>query len=98
MLAYVKSQFASEGTKLDVDVLGERCIQGITANPDRMRDSVLQSASIATALNPILGYEASTALVAPHDSLCSEQPLKLRICSIVSCYLEKRAGRSFCPP
>jgi aspartate ammonia-lyase len=47
-----------------VDVLGERCIEGITANPDRMRDSVLQSASIATALNPILGYEASTALVA----------------------------------
>jgi aspartate ammonia-lyase len=46
-----------------VDVLGERCVKGITANVDRMRDSVMQSASIVTALNPILGYEAATALV-----------------------------------
>jgi len=29
-----------------------------------MRDTVLGSASIATALSPLLGYEASTALVA----------------------------------
>ncbi|MEE6165730.1 MULTISPECIES: aspartate ammonia-lyase [unclassified Mycolicibacterium] len=47
-----------------VDVLGERCIQGITANVEHMRDTVLRSASIATALNPVLGYEAATALVA----------------------------------
>ncbi|KAA0085886.1 aspartate ammonia-lyase [Mycolicibacterium sp. P9-64] len=47
-----------------VNVLGERCIRGITANADHMRDTVLQSASIATALNPVLGYEAATALVA----------------------------------
>jgi aspartate ammonia-lyase len=47
-----------------VNVLGERCIRGITANADHMRDAVLQSASIATALNPVLGYEAATALVA----------------------------------
>jgi len=47
-----------------VNVLGERCIQGITANPEHMRDTVLGSASIATALSPLLGYEASTALVA----------------------------------
>ncbi len=47
-----------------VNVLGERCIQGITANPERMRDAVLGSASIATALSPILGYETATALVA----------------------------------
>ncbi len=46
-----------------VDVLGERCIQGITANPAHMRDTVLRSASIATALNPLLGYEVATALV-----------------------------------
>ena len=31
---------------------------------DSMRDAVLGSASIATALSPLLGYEASTALVA----------------------------------
>lgn len=47
-----------------VDVLGERCIDGITANVDRMRNAVLGSASIATALNPVLGYEAATAVVA----------------------------------
>jgi aspartate ammonia-lyase len=34
------------------------------ANADRMRDAVLGSASIATALNPFLGYESATALVA----------------------------------
>jgi aspartate ammonia-lyase len=28
-----------------------------------MRDAVLDSASIAAALNPVLGYEAATALV-----------------------------------
>jgi aspartate ammonia-lyase len=47
-----------------VNILGERCIQGITANTERMRNAVLESASIATALNPLLGYEAATALVA----------------------------------
>ena len=47
-----------------VNVLGERCIQGITANADRMCDAVLGSTSIATALNPLVGYEAATALVA----------------------------------
>ena len=47
-----------------VNVLGERSIIAITAKPERMRDAVLGSASIATALNPILGYETATALVA----------------------------------
>ncbi|PEG40949.1 aspartate ammonia-lyase [Mycolicibacterium agri] len=47
-----------------VTVLGDRCIDGITANPQRMRDAALGSAGIATALNPLLGYEAATALAA----------------------------------
>lgn len=47
-----------------VNVLGRRCVEGITANAERMHNAVLQSASIATALNPVLGYEAATALVA----------------------------------
>ena len=47
-----------------MNVLGDRCITGITANPERMRDAVLGSASIATVLNPLLGYEVATALVA----------------------------------
>ncbi|MGV9670071.1 aspartate ammonia-lyase [Gordonia sp. NPDC003504] len=47
-----------------VDVLGARCIAGIAPNVDRMRDAVYGSASLATALNPLLGYETATALVA----------------------------------
>jgi aspartate ammonia-lyase len=38
-------------------VLRERCIDGITANPDRMRKLVEQSIGIITALVPVLGYE-----------------------------------------
>ena len=57
-----------------VAVLGQRCIKGITANPERMRDAVLQSASIATALNPVLGYEAATALVAEAIATAASKP------------------------
>ena len=47
-----------------VNILGERCIKGDHGDLERMRDAVLGSASIATVLNPLLGYEAATALVA----------------------------------
>ncbi|MEP6733423.1 MAG: aspartate ammonia-lyase [bacterium] len=43
-------------------VLRERCILGITANPDRMRQFVEQSIGIVTALVPVIGYEASTEI------------------------------------
>ncbi|MEO5813930.1 MAG: aspartate ammonia-lyase [Gemmatimonadaceae bacterium] len=43
-------------------VLRERCITGITANPDRMRQFVEQSIGIVTALVPVIGYEASTEI------------------------------------
>jgi aspartate ammonia-lyase len=39
------------------EVLRERCVDGITANPERMRRAVEQSIGIVTALVPILGYE-----------------------------------------
>ncbi len=41
-------------------VLRERCIEGITANPDRMRWFVENSIGVVTALLPVLGYETST--------------------------------------
>lgn len=41
-------------------VLRERCVEGITANPARMKHFVEQSIGIVTALVPRLGYEAST--------------------------------------
>jgi aspartate ammonia-lyase len=50
-------------------VLRERCVNGITANPDRMRQFVEQSIGIVTALVPVLGYEASTEIA--RDALAS---------------------------
>ena len=41
-------------------VLRQRCVEGITANPDRMRWFVEHSIGIVTALVPVLGYETST--------------------------------------
>src|SRR5258706_10264048 len=41
-------------------VLRERCIEGITPNPDRMRHFVEHSGGIVTALVPVLGYETAT--------------------------------------
>ncbi|WP_338237142.1 aspartate ammonia-lyase [Persicobacter diffluens] len=38
------------------------CVDDITANEDHCRDMVLNSIGIVTALNPILGYEISSAL------------------------------------
>ena len=43
-------------------VLRERCVEGITANPDRMRWFVEHSIGIVTALVPMLGYERCTAI------------------------------------
>jgi aspartate ammonia-lyase len=42
--------------------LRERCVDGITANAEHTRMMVLNSVGIVTALNPILGYEASAAI------------------------------------
>ncbi len=44
------------------DVLRERCVAGITANPDRLRWYVEHSIGIVTALVPALGYEAATSV------------------------------------
>jgi aspartate ammonia-lyase len=37
--------------------LKEKCIDGITANPERCRDKVMKSIGIVTYLDPILGHE-----------------------------------------
>jgi aspartate ammonia-lyase len=44
------------------DVLRERCVDGITANPARMRQFVEQSIGIVTALVPAIGYDKATAI------------------------------------
>jgi aspartate ammonia-lyase len=43
-------------------VLRERCVEGITANPERMRRLVEDSIGIVTALVPILGYPTATEI------------------------------------
>ncbi len=43
-------------------VLRERCVDGITANADRMRHFVEQSIGIVTALSPVIGYERATEI------------------------------------
>ena len=43
-------------------VLADRCVDGITANHQRLRDIVESSIGIVTALNPYIGYSASTEL------------------------------------
>ena len=43
-------------------MLQEKCVDGITANPDRTRDMVMQSIGIVTQLNPIIGYEAAAGM------------------------------------
>jgi aspartate ammonia-lyase len=43
-------------------MLREKCVDGITANPDRTREMVMQSIGIVTQLNPIIGYEAAAGM------------------------------------
>jgi aspartate ammonia-lyase len=71
--------------------LAERCISGITANPDRLLASVQNSIGLVTALNPHIGYTAATAiavealetgrgvaeLVIEHNLLAEEQLAEL---------------------
>jgi aspartate ammonia-lyase len=42
--------------------LAERCVRGITADRERLRETVESSVGIATALNPHIGYEQATAV------------------------------------
>lgn len=51
-----------ETLKNACDVLRMRCVDGITANPERMRYFVEHSIGIVTALVPVIGYEIATAI------------------------------------
>jgi len=44
--------------------LAERCVDGITANKDRLRTNMENSIALATVLNPYIGYEAATSVAA----------------------------------
>ena len=51
-----------EMLKNGMDTLTFRCVKGITANEEVCRRHVAQSIGVITALNPVLGYDTSTAL------------------------------------
>ena len=44
------------------ETLRKRCIEGITANPEKCLAYVHESIGIVTALNPIIGYKNSTKI------------------------------------
>lgn len=44
--------------------LADRCVKGITANPERLKENLERSISLVTALNPFIGYEAATSVAA----------------------------------
>src|SRR5204862_272609 len=48
-------------------LLADRCVAGITAHPDRMRQLVESSPVIVTALNRYIGYEAAAQVA--HEAL-----------------------------
>jgi len=59
----VRSIFESmEMLKNGMATLKERCIDGITANEEHCKEMVLNSIGIVTAVNPTLGYEASSRI------------------------------------
>ncbi len=59
----VQSLFESiEMLKNGMETLIHRCINGITANEAHCREQVESSIGLVTALNPVLGYEASSLL------------------------------------
>jgi len=44
--------------------LADLCVKGITANPDRLKESIERSIALVTALNPIIGYKEATEVAA----------------------------------
>jgi aspartate ammonia-lyase len=42
--------------------LGERCVRGITANREHLRELVDRSVGLVTALNPVIGYANATSI------------------------------------
>jgi fumarate hydratase class II len=55
-------------------LLADRCIDGLVADGERCRRMAESSPAIATALNPLLGYEVVADIV--HDSLGSGRTIR----------------------
>ncbi len=57
-----------------VDSLSDRCVRGIVANRQRCRELVESSIGVVTALVPVIGYEAATAVAA--EALATGRPVR----------------------
>ncbi len=53
--------------------LARHCVGGITANRERLAEAVKRSAGLATALNPVIGYEAATRIA--REAMRSGRPV-----------------------
>lgn len=63
-------------------VLADYCVEGITANVEKLRRSVEQSIGLVTALSPVLGYENATKVAQQalaEDSSVREVVLSLKL-------------------
>lgn len=54
-------------------IFNQKCVQGITPNPQRCKEYVERSLALATALNPYIGYQATAELV--KESLKTNIPI-----------------------
>lgn len=62
--------------------LADRCVKGITANRDHLRQAVENSIGIVTALNPYIGYAAATSVASDalaHGRSVSELVLERKL-------------------
>jgi len=64
-----------------METLRSRCIVDITANEERCKELVMNSIGLVTALNPVIGYEAST--------LVAKEALE-KNCGVYELVLEKK--------
>jgi fumarate hydratase class II len=55
-------------------LLADRCVAGITTDPDRLRRLAESSPAIVTALNSFIGYEAAAAVA--HEALATGQTIR----------------------
>jgi fumarate hydratase class II len=60
-------------------LLADRCVNGITADPHRLRRLAESSPAIVTALNPLIGYEAAAAVA--HEALATGKTIRETVIS-----------------
>ena len=86
--------FSIEILKNFLPVFTERCIRGITANRDRCEEYYVSSPSLATALNPIIGYARAAEIAKESASTKRPIPELLREKKLLS---EEEIARIFTP-